>query len=163
IRRRNGVAPRKVRAARTKVINTLVEPLGNKLINVRDRALILIGFAGAPPSEFIVPEGASCRSGGGRCQEATSSLLWTISPARISKSTPATACSSPKRLAIACTDTDRAHFAGWISNSASAAVTASPIGPESGSFAHCNSRDPTIGGRERAKIDSLRITAPLHH
>jgi site-specific recombinase XerD len=44
IRRRNGVAPRKVRAART---NTLVEPLGNKLIDVRDRALILIGFAGA--------------------------------------------------------------------------------------------------------------------
>jgi integrase len=47
IRRRNGVAPRKVRAARTKVINTLVEPLGSRLIDVRDRALILIGFAGA--------------------------------------------------------------------------------------------------------------------
>jgi integrase len=47
IRRRNGVAPRKVRAARTKVITTLVEPLGNRLIDVRDRALILIGFAGA--------------------------------------------------------------------------------------------------------------------
>jgi site-specific recombinase XerD len=47
IRRRNGVAPRKVRAARTKIITTLVEPFGNKLIDVRDRALILIGFAGA--------------------------------------------------------------------------------------------------------------------
>jgi integrase len=47
IRRRKGVAPSKVRAARTKVINTLVAPLGNRLIDVRDRALILIGFAGA--------------------------------------------------------------------------------------------------------------------
>jgi integrase len=47
IRRRNGVAPRKVRAARTKMITTLVEPLGNRLIDVRDRTLILIGFAGA--------------------------------------------------------------------------------------------------------------------
>ena len=47
IRRRKGVAPRKVRAARTKVITTLVAPLGNRLIDVRDRALILIGFAGA--------------------------------------------------------------------------------------------------------------------
>ena len=47
IRREKGVAPRKVRAARTKVITTLVAPLGNRLIDVRDRALILIGFAGA--------------------------------------------------------------------------------------------------------------------
>jgi site-specific recombinase XerD len=47
IRRRNGVAPRQVRAARTKVITTLVSSLGNRLIDVRDRALILIGFAGA--------------------------------------------------------------------------------------------------------------------
>jgi hypothetical protein len=47
IRRRKGVAPSKVRAARTKVINTLVAPLGIRLIDVRDRALILIGFAGA--------------------------------------------------------------------------------------------------------------------
>jgi site-specific recombinase XerD len=46
IRRRKGTASRKVRATRTKVINTLVAPLGNRLINVRDRALILIGFAG---------------------------------------------------------------------------------------------------------------------
>ena len=47
IRRRKGTASRKVRATRTKVINTLVAPLGNRLIDVRDRALILIGFAGA--------------------------------------------------------------------------------------------------------------------
>ena len=47
IRRRSGVAPRKVRAARTKMITALVAPLGNRLIDVRDRALILIGFAGA--------------------------------------------------------------------------------------------------------------------
>lgn len=47
IRRRKGVAPRKVRAARTKVVTTIVAPLGNGLIDVRDRALILIGFAGA--------------------------------------------------------------------------------------------------------------------
>jgi hypothetical protein len=42
-------------------------------------------------------------------------------------------------------------------------VTASPIGPESGSLVHCDSRDPIIGGRERDKIDSLQITAPRHH
>ena len=47
IRRRRGVAPSKVQAARTKVITTLVASLGNRLIDVRDRALILIGFAGA--------------------------------------------------------------------------------------------------------------------
>jgi site-specific recombinase XerD len=47
IRRCKGVAPRKVRAARTKVITALVAPLGNRLIDVRDRTLILIGFAGA--------------------------------------------------------------------------------------------------------------------
>jgi site-specific recombinase XerC len=47
IRRRKGIAPRKVRAAHTKIVTTLVAPLGNRLIDVRDRALILIGFAGA--------------------------------------------------------------------------------------------------------------------
>jgi integrase len=47
IRRRKGVAPRKVQAARTKVITTLVAPLGNRLTDARDRALILIGFAAA--------------------------------------------------------------------------------------------------------------------
>jgi site-specific recombinase XerD len=44
IRGEKGIAPRKVRAARTKVVTTLVAPLGNRLIDVRDRALILIGF-----------------------------------------------------------------------------------------------------------------------
>jgi integrase len=47
IRRTHGVAPQKVRAARTKVINALVAPLRDKSIDVRDRALLLIGFAGA--------------------------------------------------------------------------------------------------------------------
>jgi site-specific recombinase XerD len=46
IRRRKGIAPRKVRAAHTNVITTLPAPLGNRLIDVRDRTLILIGFAG---------------------------------------------------------------------------------------------------------------------
>lgn len=47
IRRAHGVAPQKVRAARTKVINAIVAGLGSKPIDVRDRALLLIGFAGA--------------------------------------------------------------------------------------------------------------------
>jgi integrase len=47
IRRTHGVDPRKVRAARTKVINALVAPLEAKPIDVRDRALLLLGFAGA--------------------------------------------------------------------------------------------------------------------
>jgi len=47
IRRTHGTAPKKVRAARTKVINALVTELGTKPIDVRDRALLLIGFAGA--------------------------------------------------------------------------------------------------------------------
>ena len=47
IRRAHGVAPQKVRAARTKVINAIAAPLGSKPIDVRDRALLLIGFAGA--------------------------------------------------------------------------------------------------------------------
>ena len=47
IRRAHGVAPQKVRAARTKVINAVVAGLGSKPIDVRDRALLLIGFAGA--------------------------------------------------------------------------------------------------------------------
>jgi hypothetical protein len=37
------VPPRKVRAALTKVIAMIVAPLGNGPIDVRDRALILIG------------------------------------------------------------------------------------------------------------------------
>src|SRR5271166_3455737 len=47
IRRAHGVAPQKVRAARTKVINAVVAQLGSKPIDLRDRALLLIGFAGA--------------------------------------------------------------------------------------------------------------------
>ena len=47
IRRAHGAAPQKVRAARTKVINAVVAQLGSKPIDVRDRALLLIGFAGA--------------------------------------------------------------------------------------------------------------------
>jgi site-specific recombinase XerD len=47
IRRVHGTAPQKVRAARTKVINALVARLGNRPIDIRDRALLLIGFAGA--------------------------------------------------------------------------------------------------------------------
>jgi site-specific recombinase XerD len=46
-RRTKGTAPAKKKAARTKVIATLVAPLGTNLADVRDRALVLIGFAGA--------------------------------------------------------------------------------------------------------------------
>jgi integrase len=47
IRRRQGTAPRKVRAARTKVITAMIAPLGDGLADVRDRTLLLFGFAGA--------------------------------------------------------------------------------------------------------------------
>jgi site-specific recombinase XerD len=47
IRRTHGSAPTKKKAARTKVISALVAPLGTSLGDVRDRALLLIGFAGA--------------------------------------------------------------------------------------------------------------------
>ena len=40
-------APAKKKAARTKIISALVAPLGTNLADVRDRALLLIGFAGA--------------------------------------------------------------------------------------------------------------------
>ena len=46
IRRRHGMAPRKMRAARTKVIMAMVGPLGDGLADVRDRTLLLLGFAG---------------------------------------------------------------------------------------------------------------------
>lgn len=46
-RRTKGTAPTKKRAARTKVITSLVAPLGTTLADVRDRALLLMGFAGA--------------------------------------------------------------------------------------------------------------------
>jgi hypothetical protein len=47
IRRRQGANPRKMRAARTKVITAMVAPLGNDLADARDRTLLLFGFAGA--------------------------------------------------------------------------------------------------------------------
>ena len=47
IRRTQGTAPTKKKAARTKVIAGLVAPLGTGLGDVRDRALLLMGFAGA--------------------------------------------------------------------------------------------------------------------
>jgi site-specific recombinase XerD len=47
IRRRHGIAPRKVKAARTKLVTTMVAPLSDRLADVRDRALLLMGFAGA--------------------------------------------------------------------------------------------------------------------
>ncbi|WP_232664465.1 site-specific integrase [Pseudonocardia sp. TRM90224] len=53
IRRTHPVAPRKVRAARTPDIAALIAPLvadgpdGSTLADVRDRALLLLGFAGA--------------------------------------------------------------------------------------------------------------------
>lgn len=47
IRRRHGIAPRKVKAARTKVVAKMVEGLDDGLGEVRDRALLLMGFAGA--------------------------------------------------------------------------------------------------------------------
>jgi hypothetical protein len=47
IRRRHGKAPEAKEAAVTEVIAALVAPLSDRLLDVRDRALILIGFAGA--------------------------------------------------------------------------------------------------------------------
>lgn len=47
IRRTQGTAPAKKKAARTKVIAALVAPLGTSLGDMRDRALLLMGFAGA--------------------------------------------------------------------------------------------------------------------
>ena len=41
------MAPRKMRAARTKVITAMVAPLGDGLADARDRTLLLFGFAGA--------------------------------------------------------------------------------------------------------------------
>jgi integrase len=45
--RTKGTAPAKKKSARTTVIATLVAPLGTSLGEVRDRALLLMGFAGA--------------------------------------------------------------------------------------------------------------------
>ena len=46
--RRHGVAPKKVRAARTSVLRSLVAPLHpDRLADIRDRALLVVGMAGA--------------------------------------------------------------------------------------------------------------------
>jgi hypothetical protein len=58
-----GVPPRKVRAARTKVIKMIVAPLGNGPIDVRDRALILIG---ALPHSELVPRDVGKANAAGR-------------------------------------------------------------------------------------------------
>jgi len=47
IRRRHGRAPEAKEAAVTEVVAALVAPLGDRLLDVRDRAILLIGFAGA--------------------------------------------------------------------------------------------------------------------
>jgi site-specific recombinase XerD len=47
IRRRQGMTPHKVRAARTTIITAMVAPLGDGLADARDRTLLLFGFAGA--------------------------------------------------------------------------------------------------------------------
>lgn len=47
VRRTHGVAPRKVRAARTACIALMVEALGERVIDHRDRSLLLLGFAAA--------------------------------------------------------------------------------------------------------------------
>jgi hypothetical protein len=57
IRRAKGIATTKKKAARTTVITRLVAPLGSTLADVRDRTLILMGFAGAlRRSEWLVAE-----------------------------------------------------------------------------------------------------------
>lgn len=47
VRRRLGVAQRQVEPIVGDVLRTMVEPLGDRLADVRDRALLLVGFAGA--------------------------------------------------------------------------------------------------------------------
>jgi integrase len=47
MRRSHGSAPRAKEAAVTEVVAAMVKPLGKSLIDVRDRAILLIGFAGA--------------------------------------------------------------------------------------------------------------------
>jgi hypothetical protein len=56
IQRTKGSTPAKKKAARTKAISALVAPLGTSLGDVRDRALLLIGFAGAPRRSELVEE-----------------------------------------------------------------------------------------------------------
>ena len=47
MRRTHGSSPRAKEAAITEVVAAMVKPLGKALIDVRDRAVLLIGFAGA--------------------------------------------------------------------------------------------------------------------
>ena len=47
MRRTHGSSPRAKEAAITEVVAAMVKPLGPSLIDVRDRAVLLIGFAGA--------------------------------------------------------------------------------------------------------------------
>ncbi|MDA0163146.1 tyrosine-type recombinase/integrase [Solirubrobacter ginsenosidimutans] len=47
IRRAHGTAPDAKEAAVTEVVAAMVAPLGERLIDVRDRAVLLVGFAGA--------------------------------------------------------------------------------------------------------------------
>ncbi|MGH2357435.1 MAG: tyrosine-type recombinase/integrase [Candidatus Limnocylindria bacterium] len=47
IRRTHGKAPDAKQAAVTEVVAAMVAPLGHRLIDVRDRAILLLGFAGA--------------------------------------------------------------------------------------------------------------------
>lgn len=47
MRRSHGSAPRAKEAAVTEVVAAMVKPLGRELIDVRDRAMLLLGFAGA--------------------------------------------------------------------------------------------------------------------
>src|SRR3954470_1631708 len=47
MRRTHGSVPRAKEAAVTEVVATMVKPLGRSLIDVRDRAVLLTGFAGA--------------------------------------------------------------------------------------------------------------------
>jgi site-specific recombinase XerD len=47
MRRSHGSAPRGKEAAVTEVVAAMVKPLGRELIDVRDRAMLLVGFAGA--------------------------------------------------------------------------------------------------------------------
>lgn len=54
IRREHGVAPRKVRAIRAAVLRQLVEPLTDWPADVRDRAILTIGMAGALRRSEIV-------------------------------------------------------------------------------------------------------------
>lgn len=47
MRRTHGTAPRAKEAAVTEVVAAMVAPLGSTLLDTRDRALLLVGFAGA--------------------------------------------------------------------------------------------------------------------